>query len=128
VIQLLLFGDETNEDDTKSKNIRQTGRCTRIPNSMLKYISPIVCKINLIWDPNVNYRIHKRSPPVPILSQTNEAHITPPHPFMIHPYIVHPPTTWSSSLFPSGFPMNNLYAFLFSPFLLYGLPISSSWN
>jgi len=22
-----LFGDETNEDDIKSKNIRQTGRC-----------------------------------------------------------------------------------------------------
>ena len=25
MIQLLLFGDETNEDDIKSKNIRQTG-------------------------------------------------------------------------------------------------------
>jgi hypothetical protein len=27
MIQLLLFGDEICEDDMKSKNIRQTGRC-----------------------------------------------------------------------------------------------------
>jgi hypothetical protein len=31
-----------------------------------------------------------------------------------------------SGLFPSGFPINILYAFLFSPFVLHALPISSS--
>jgi hypothetical protein len=41
VIQLLLFGDETNEDDTKSKNIRQTGRCTHISN--IKYVKICFC-------------------------------------------------------------------------------------
>jgi hypothetical protein len=31
-----------------------------------------------------------------------------------------------SDLFPSGFPTNILYAFLYSPFVLHALPISSS--
>jgi hypothetical protein len=40
----------------------------------------------------------------------------PSHLSKIHLNIIHPPTSWSSSgLFPSGFPPNNLYAFLFSP-------------
>jgi hypothetical protein len=33
-----------------------------------------------------------------------------------------------SGLFPSGFPTNILYAFLFTPFVLHALPISSSWT
>jgi hypothetical protein len=46
-----------------------------------------------------------------------------------HFNIVYPPTTPTgvpSGLFPSGFPTNILYAFLFSPIVLHALPISSS--
>jgi hypothetical protein len=49
----------------------------------------------------VQYRIHKSSTPVPILSQANALHIS-----KIHPNIIHPPTSWSSywSLSPLAFP------------------------
>jgi hypothetical protein len=68
---------------------------------------------------------------VPILSQINPIHAMPSYLSKIHFNIVHPPTSWSSqwSLSFFGFPTNILYAFLFSPFVLHALPISSlTWS
>jgi hypothetical protein len=67
----------------------------------------------ILWNPKVHYRVHKSSPLVPILRQIKPIHTIPSYLSKIHFNIVYPP----SGLFPSGFPTNILYAFLFSPIL-----------
>ena len=53
-------------------------------------------------NPKVHHRTHKRTPPVPILSQPNQVHMPTSHLLEIHPNIIHPSTfrspQWSLSL------------------------------
>jgi hypothetical protein len=65
---------------------------------------------SILWNPKVHYRVHKSTPLVPILSQINPVHTTPFYLSMIYFNIVN--LGLPSGLFPSGFPINILYAFL----------------
>jgi hypothetical protein len=50
-------------------------------------------------EPEGHCRIHKSSPPVPIMNQTSPVNDTPYSLSKIHPNIIHPPTYWSSYWF-----------------------------
>jgi hypothetical protein len=73
----------------------------------------------IVWIPNVHYRVHKSPPLVPALSQINPIHTILSYLSKIHFNIVHPCLGLPNGLFPSRFPTNILYAFLFSPICAY---------
>jgi hypothetical protein len=71
---------------------------------------------SILWIPKVHYRVHKRPPVVPILSQINPVHSN--HPISLISILIlstHLRLGLPSGLFPSGFPTNILHAFLFPP-------------
>jgi hypothetical protein len=76
---------------------------------------------NILWNPKVHYRAHKSPSLVPILSEINPINTIP----SILILSTHLRLGIPSGLFPSHFPTNILYAFLFSFIRATSLPISS---
>jgi hypothetical protein len=69
----------------------------------------------VLWNPKVHYRVHKSSPLVPILSQIDPIHTIPSYLSKNHfNMVTHLRLGLPSGLFPSVFPTNILYVFLFS--------------
>jgi hypothetical protein len=50
---------------------------------------------NILWNPKVQYRVHKRPPLAPIVSHINPIHSIPSYLSKIRSNIVRPPTSWS---------------------------------
>jgi hypothetical protein len=70
---------------------------------------------SILWNLKFHYRVHKTPPLVPILSQINSIHTIPCYLRSILIWSTHLCLGLPSGLFPSGFPTNILYAFIFSP-------------
>jgi hypothetical protein len=81
---------------------------------------------DILWNLKIYYNVHKSPPMVRIMSQINQVNTTPSYLSKIHFNIIHLYLGLPSGLFPSGFSIKILYPFLFSPFVLHALPISSS--
>ena len=80
---------------------------------------------HILWNSKVHYRIHKCTPPVPILSQISPVHAPTSHFLKIRfNIILHLCLDLPCSLFPSGFPIKTLYTPLLSPHMRY-MPRSS---
>jgi hypothetical protein len=75
-----------------------------------------------LWSPKVRYTVYKSPPLVPILRQIDPVHTTTP----ILILSTHLRLGLHSGLFPSGFPINIPYTFLFSLFGLHDMANSSS--
>ena len=69
----------------------------------------------IVWNPKIRYCIHKRPPPVPILSQLDPVHISISHLLKIHLTSSNLRLGLPSGLFHSGFPTKTLYTPLHSP-------------
>jgi hypothetical protein len=85
----------------------------------------------ILWNPKVYFYIHKRPPPVPILSQLNL--VQTPHPTSWKPILIlcsHLRLDLPNGLLNSSFPTKHLYAPLLTPHVLHAPPISffSFWS
>jgi hypothetical protein len=67
-----------------------------------------------LWYRKVQYRVHMSPPLVSILSHINPINTNPTYFSNIHFNIIHSHLCLPSGVFPSDFPTNVLYAFLFS--------------
>jgi hypothetical protein len=68
---------------------------------------------NILCDPKIYYRVYKSTHLVPIMSHINPVHTT--QSYLRSILILSTHLRLPIGLFPSGFPTNILYAFLFSP-------------
>jgi hypothetical protein len=70
---------------------------------------------NIFRNPKIHYRVHKIPPLVPILSQIDPVHTNPSHLRFTLILSTHLSLCLPRGILPSGFPINILCSFLFSP-------------
>jgi len=107
---------ETHAYGTKSEINLLTYSMQQSPSLIANRFSASQEITRFLWNLKIHYRIHKRQPPVPILSQINPSH-APQHTSRISISILssHLRLGLPSVLFPSGFPTKTLYTTILSP-------------